>query len=185
MWPVWVAAAVLIVGVVCVFNSCVRLRNRAREAFAGVDVQLERRHDLVPNLVKTVGAYARHERQTLDDVVRARSAATEASALPEKERSESGLQGGLDRLILLVERYPELKADRNFRRLHDDLVEVEDHLQYARRYYNGCVRDFNTRIQQVPANVVARLFGFSKLEFFELEERAGRRPPSVQWKETS
>ncbi|MCZ6786212.1 MAG: LemA family protein [Planctomycetota bacterium] len=183
MWGGWVAAIALLVWLVWLFNSCVRQRNKAREAFSGVDVQLKRRHDLVPNLVKTVGAYARHEKQTLEDAIRARGAASDASSLGDKERSENGLQGSLDRLVMLVERYPELKADKNFRRLHEDLVEVEDHLQYARRYYNGSVRDFNTRIEQVPANFLAPLFGFRALEFFNLEDRDERRAPPVQWEE--
>ncbi len=177
----WVAAIALLVWLVWLFNSGVRLRNKAREAFSGVDVQLKRRHDLVPNLVKTVGAYASHEKQTLEDALRARGEASGASSLGDKERSESSLQGSLDRLIMLVERYPELKADKSFRRLHEDLVEVEDHLQYARRYYNGSVRDYNTRIEQVPARFLAPLFGFAALEFFNLEDRDERRPPPVEW----
>ena len=176
-----IAAIALVVLLIWLFNSCVRLRNKAREAFSGVDVQLKRRHDLVPNLVKTVGAYASHEQETLEGAIRARGAASDASSLGDKERTETGLQGSLDRRIMLVERSPALKADKNFRRLHGDLVEVEDHLQYARRYYNGSVRDYNTRIEQVPARFLAPLFGFDALEFFNLEDRDERRAPSVEW----
>jgi len=177
------AAAALLAGVVWLFNSCVRLRNRAREAFSGVDVQLKRRHDLVPNLVRTVAAYAKHEREALEEVTRLRGAAGDAEAIDERERLERGLAGGLDRLLALVESYPALKADANFRRLQADLVEVEDHLQYARRYYNGAVRDYNTRIEQLPGNVLASLLGWQPLPFFQLREESERAAPSVRGEE--
>ena len=146
-WLLLVAAAVLLVWVALTFNAFIRLRNRVREAFSGVDVQLRRRHDLVPNLVKVVQAYASHERTTLEEVTEARGAAAGARAVAERELSENGLSRSLDRLIALVEAYPDLKADGNFLKLHGDLVEIEEHIQYARRYYNGAVRDFNNRIQ--------------------------------------
>ena len=177
-WP-WIAAAgVLLLGAVWIFNSCVRLRNRAREAFSGVDVQLKRRHDLVPNIVKTVQAYAEHEQETLEAVVRERGRAAMAQTMPAREETETGLKRSLDRLLVLVEQYPELKADASFRRLHEDLVEIEDHLQYARRYYNGAVRDYNNRIEQFPANLVAGLWSFEPLEFFQAEDDA-RDAPTV------
>jgi len=176
-------ALALVLGVVWLFNSCVRLRNRAREAFSGVDVQLKRRHDLVPNLVRTVGAYAQHERDALDEVTRLRGAAGAADAVDERERLERGLAGGLDRLLALVERYPDLKADANFRRLQADLVEIEDHLQYARRYYNGAVRDYNTRIEQLPGNALAAILGWRALPFFQLREETERAAPAVRGEE--
>lgn len=175
----WVLLAVLLVGAVWLFNACVRLRNRAREAFSGVDVQLKRRHDLVPNIVKTVQAYARHEQETLESVIAQRGAATTAQTVPARAESESGLRQSLDKLLLLVEKYPELKADENFRRLHGELVEIEDHLQYARRYYNGAVRDYNNRIQTFPANVLVGLWGFTSIEFFQLDDDAEREAPRV------
>jgi len=178
-FPLWLAAAVVVVGGVWLFNSAIRLRNRAKEAFSGVDVQLKRRHDLVPNLVRTVGAYAGHERGTLEEVTRLRADAEQAARVPEKERSEDGLRAGLDRLFALVERYPDLKADANFRRLQADLVEIEDHLQYARRYYNGAVRDYNTRIEQLPGNLLAGLAGWRPLEFFQLDADSEREAPRV------
>lgn len=180
----WVAigvGAVVVLWIVATFNGIVRLRNKVNEAFSGVDVQLERRHDLVPNLVKTVKAYAKHERETLEEVVEARSAAEKADALGERQQTENGLSRSLDKLIALVERYPELKADGNFRRLHGDLVEIEDDLQYARRYYNGTVRDHNTRIQQFPAALLAGLIGARPREFFEIEDPSERGATGISF----
>jgi len=182
----WVAiglGAVVVLWIVATFNGIVRLRNKVNEAFSGVDVQLKRRHDLVPNLVKTVKAYARHERETLEEVVEARTAAEEADALGDRQRTENGLSRSLDRLIALVERYPELKADGNFRRLHGDLVEIEDDLQYARRYYNGTVRDHNTRIQTFPAALLAGLIGARPREFFEVEDPSERGAVGISFEE--
>lgn len=159
------------------YNSCVRLRHKAKDAFAGVDVQLKRRWDLVPNLVKVVGAYAAHEKQTLEEVVRLRGAAEQAERVPERERAEGDLAGAIDRILVLVERYPDLKADANFRRLHGDLVELEDDLQYARRYFNAVVRDYNTRTQQLPGSLFAGLFGFRPLDYFQAEAAARGAPP--------
>ena len=171
---VLIVAGVLFLWGVWTFNAFVRLGNRTRDAFSGIDVQLKRRHDLVPNLVKVVQAYARHEQETLEAVVEARGEAEAASRLGDRERSESGLDRSLDRLIALVEQYPDLKADGNFRKLHGDLVDIED-----RRYYNGTVRDYNTRLQQFPANVLAGIFGRQPREFFQLEADTERRPPRV------
>ncbi len=180
---VYILLGVMAAGAIWLFNSAVRLRNRAREAFSGVDVQLKRRHDLVPNLVRTVGAYARHEREALEEVTRLRGAAEGATAIPERERSERGLGQGLDRLLAFVERYPNLKADANFRRLHGDLVEVEDHLQYARRYYNGAVRDYNTRIEQFPASLLAAVLRWRPLDLFQVAEAEERGAPRIQRQE--
>ncbi len=173
------AATVLVLWVALTFNAFVRLRNRVREAWSGIDVQLKRRHDLVPNLVKVVQAYARHERETLEEITRVRGEAAGAERLPERERNENRLGRSLDRLIALVERYPDLKADGNFRQLQQDLVDVEEHLQYARRYYNGAVRDLNNRVEQFPANLLAPLFGFAAEPFFEVESAAERGAPAV------
>lgn len=180
----WVAVgvgAVVVLWVVITFNGIVRLRNRVNEAFSGVDVQLKRRHDLVPNLVKTVKAYAKHERETLEEVVEARGAAEQAEAMGDRQQTENGLSRSLDKLIALVERYPELKADGNFRRLHGDLVQIENDLQYARRYYNGTVRDHNTRIQQFPAAVLAALLSAKPREFFEIEDPAERGTQQISF----
>jgi LemA protein len=161
------------------YNAFVRLHHRVREAFAGVDVQLKRRHDLVQNLVATVSAYARHEREALEEVTRARGAAAEAGRVEEKERTEAGLSRSLARLIALVERYPDLKADEGFRRLQADLVELEDHLQYARRYYNGTVRNLNTRYQQLPSSLLAALLRRRPEPYFQLDADGERAAPRV------
>lgn len=181
-WIGWSAIGALLgVGIwlALTFNAFVRLGNRVREAWSGIDVQLKRRHDVIPNLVKVVGAYARHERETLEEITRLRGEASGAEALADRERSENRLGRSLDRLIALVERYPDLKADANFRQLQQDLVEVEEQLQYARRYYNGAVRDLNNRVEQFPANLVAPVFGVSSRRFFEIESPVERGAPRV------
>lgn len=172
-----VAAGALWVGLS--FNSLVRLRNRVREAFSGIDVQLKRRHDLVPSLVSSVKGYAGHERRLLEEVTQARVAARREATAEDRAISERGLSAGLDRLLLLVEAYPELRADRTFRELQSQLVEVEETIQYARRYYNGAVRDLNNRVQQFPVNMLARWFGVHSEAFFELAAPGERRPPSA------
>jgi LemA protein len=178
-WTVALVVVALLAWGALTFNGFVRLRNRMREAFSGIDVQLRRRHDLVPNLVRVVRSYAGHERLTLEEVARARGAAAGAAAVRDRERSENGLSRSLDRLIALVEAYPDLKADESFRALHRDLVEVEEHIQYARRYYNGAVRDYNNRIQQFPANLLAPLFRLRAGVFFEIVSTAERDAPAV------
>ncbi len=178
----YIGAGILFVALLwsaLLFNSLIRLRNRAREAFSGVDVQLKRRHDLVPNLVRTVSGYAKHEQGTLEEIVRLRSQAINAGALPERGRTESSLSESLSRLFLLVENYPDLKADQNFRQLQTQLVEVEDHLQYARRYYNGAVRDYNNRVEQFPGNLLASAFNFPPIDFFQLESQQEGKGPTV------
>jgi LemA protein len=164
---------------VIVFNRLVRERNQVRSAWSDIDVQLTRRHELVPQLVEAVKAYASHERSTLEAVteLRARSAALGSPA--EKARIEGEMEVGLHRLIALAEAWPELKADGNFLQLQRDLVEVEDHLQYARRFYNGAVRVYNTRIDTFPDLLVARPFAFRPAEFFAVEGEPVRAAPRL------
>src|SRR5688572_15268206 len=159
------------------FNRLVRLRNQARTAWADIDVQLMRRHDLVPQLVTAVQAYAGHERSVLEAVTELRSQAITLKSPARLGEVESALEQALGRLFALKEAYPDLKASDNFAQLQRDLVEVEEHLQYARRFYNGAVRDYNTAIQRVPDLVVARGFGFREAEFFQTgdDERAAIR----------
>lgn len=147
-----------------VFNRLVSLRNRKREAWSGVEVQLKRRHDLVPNLVAVVKGYAKHEQETLEAVA-----------------GERGMTERLVNLFALVERYPELRADASFRRLHGDLVEIEDDLQHARRYYNAVVRDLNTAISSFPTLLLARPMGFREEPFFEVESAAERLAQRIAW----
>lgn len=173
-----VVAGVLLWGVI-IFNRLVRDRNQVRAAWSDIDVQLTRRHDLVPQLVEAVRAYADYERATLSAVTELRTRAEQAASLPDKARLEDEMAAGLQRLIALAEAYPELKADGNFLQLQRDLVEVEDHLQYARRFYNGAVRIYNTRIETVPDLLVARPFRFTPAEFFAVDDEQARLAPRV------
>lgn len=156
------------------FNRLVRLRNRVRAAWADIDVQLTRRHDLVPQLLATVKAHASHERGTLGEVAELRARAVSLNSPAALGQVESALERALGRLFALNEAYPDLNASDSFVRLQEDLVAIEDHLQFARRYYNGSVRDYNTAIQQVPALLIARAFRFPASEFYQADadERA-------------
>jgi LemA protein len=169
MWEIAVVA-VLVVGTVVIYNSLVRLREQADTAWADVDVQLKRRYDLIPNVVETVKGYAGHEKTTLEAVIQARSRAMAAPGPAARSQAEGALAGALKSLFALSEAYPELKASEGFRQLQGTLAEIEDAIQNARRYYNAVVRDYNTRIGQVPSNVVARTFGFRERELFEADE---------------
>lgn len=162
-----------------VFNRLVRDRNLVRAGLSDIDVQLQRRGDLVPRLVETVRAYASYERNVLEEVTTLRSRAADASDVADRDRAEAELAGGIKRLLLLAEDYPDLKASDNFRQLMDELVSVEDHLQHARRYYNGAVRQFNTRVQQFPDLIVARALGFREAGFFSADIEA-RVVPEVR-----
>lgn len=172
--------AVLVIVVAMMYNSLVRLRETADGAWADVDVQLKRRHDLVPNLVETVKGYAGHEKGTFEAVVEARSRAMNASTPAAAAEAENMLTGALKSLFALVENYPQLRASENFGRLQDTLASLEDDIQKARRYYNAVVRDYNTKIGQVPTNLVARTFGFKDREFFEAGE-SEREVPNVDF----
>ena len=160
-------AAALLAWAVFAYNRLVRLRNQWRTAWADIDVQLQRRHDLVPQLVSTVGAYATHERATLDAVTALRAKALAMRHPEELGAVEAELEQALGRLVAVVEAYPDLKASDNFLQLQRDLVEVEEHLQFARRFFNGAVRDYNTAIERVPDVLVARATGFGPAEFFQ------------------
>jgi LemA protein len=162
---------------VLVFNRLVRLRNQVRSAWADIDVQLKRRHDLVPDLVATVAGYAGHERGALERVTELRAQAVALASPSRLGEVESALQGALAQILILQEGYPNLKANETFLRLQRDLVEVEDHLQYARRFYNGSVRDYHNGIQRVPDLAVARLFGFGPTEFFQASDEERQAAP--------
>jgi LemA protein len=178
----WIVAAVVVaiaLYAVVVFNRLVRQRNVVREGWSGIDVQLGRRTDLIPNLIETVKGYAAHERALFEEVTRQRAASIAAADVGTQAAAERDLQGSLRRLIALAEAYPDLKANQNFLELQHQLAEIEDHLQMARRYYNGAVRNFNIGIQSFPDVIVARLFGFQEAAFFELEDRAQGAAPQV------
>jgi LemA protein len=173
---------VALVAVIGIYNGIVRLRVRADNAWADIDVQLKRRHDLVPNLVETVKGYAGHERQTLEAVVAARSRAMEAGGPAAKGEAEASLGQALKSLFALSESYPQLRAIESFSQLQASLAQIEDALQSARRYYNAVVRDLNTRIAEFPSNVVAGVFGFTPREYFNLTAAAEREVPKMDLK---
>jgi LemA protein len=170
-----VILAMLIYGI-WIFNRLVRERNLVREGWSGIDVQLRRRTDLVPALVETVKGYAAHERKLFEDITAIRSASLAASNVKTQENAERELKGALSKLIALKEAYPNLKADQNFLKLQEQLAEIEDHLQMARRYYNGSVRNLNITIQSFPNVLIARPLGFTEAEFFEADDSASATP---------
>ena len=167
--------------VIGVYNSLVRLRVQADNAWADIDVQLKRRYDLIPNLVETVKGYAAHEKGTLEGVIKARNAAMSAQGPAAKAEAEGMLTGALRQLFALAEAYPQLRAVESFTALQGTLNEIEDHVQNARRYYNAVVRDLNTKIAQFPSNIIAGMFGFNAREFFELKDVAQREAPKVSF----
>jgi LemA protein len=172
--------------VACFYNALVRARTMLAEAWSGIDVQLKLRHDLVPNLVAIVKGYGAHELETLESVVRQRSAESPPASYQEATAvsgSERELTGVLGKIFALSEAYPDLKADASFINLQHKLVEIEDQIQYARRYYNGCVRDFNLRVEQVPSSMVAAFFKFTKADFFELDHLDIRNNPGVSFEQ--
>ncbi len=171
-----VAAAWLI----AVYNGLIRLRNRVDEAWSDIDVQLKRRYDLIPNLVNTVKGYAAHERELFEKVTQARTAAMQAGTPAEKEKAENILSGTLKSLFAVAENYPDLKASQNFLELQRELTDTEDKIQAARRFYNGNVRDFNTKIQVFPNNIIAGMLKFTAREFFGAEEEA-KEPVKVEF----
>jgi LemA protein len=170
--------------VIVTYNGLVSLKNRVAEAWSDIEVQMKVRYNLIPNLVETVKGYMGHERETLEKVVQARGAAMANHGSPDSQaQSENLLTGALRSLFALSENYPELKADSSFLNLQSELSEVEDKIQAARRYYNGSVRDLNTKIEQFPSNLVAQGFDFVQAAFFELEEAdaAARQPVKVEF----
>ena len=181
MWILLGLVLAVVLIAIGIYNSLVRLRVQCDNAWADIDVQLKRRYDLIPNLVETVKGYAGHERQTLEAVINARNRAMSAQGPAAKGEAEGMLAGALRQLFALAEAYPQLRAVESFTSLQGTLNEIEDHVQNARRYYNAVVRDFNTKIAQVPSNLIAGLFGFKGREFFELKEAGQREAPKVSF----
>ena len=168
--------ALLVVGLVLLYNRLVRLRNRVDNAWSQVDVQLRRRYDLIPNLVETVKGYAAHERETFEAVTAARTRAQAAGTVQDQAQAENMLSQALGRLFAVAEAYPELQADENFRQLQDELATTENRIAVSRQVYNDTVLSYNNAIQTVPGVLVAGPFGFAKREFFEIEEAAREAP---------
>lgn len=163
------------------YNSLVQLRVRADSAWSDIDVQLKRRHDLIPNLVETVKGYAAHEKGTFENIAKFRSQAMQASTPADKAQAENQLSGALKSLFAVAENYPELKASEQFTGLQSSLNSIEDNIQNARRYYNAVIRDYNTRVQSFPTNILAGMFGFQARQFFEVETPEDRQAVQVKF----
>ncbi len=186
LWIIVGVIAVLVVYTIAVYNSFVRLTQRAKEAWADIDVQLKRRYDLIPNLIETVKGYAAHERGVFEEVTAARAKATQmnvdpSNITPEQIQAiagaESALGGALGKLLAIAEAYPDLKANQNFAQLQTELSDTENKIQAARRFYNGNVRDLAIRLQSFPSNIIGNMFGFKEMEYFELEEDSVEKEP--------
>jgi LemA protein len=173
--------ALVFLWVIATFNNLVKLRNRTKEAWSDIDVQLKRRYNLIPNLVETIKGYAAHEKGLFEKVAEARSRAMGAKDLKEKGEAENALSGTLKTLFAVAENYPQLKASENFLELQRELRDTEDKIQAARRFYNSNVRDLNIKIESFPANLIANLFNFKKMDLFELVESAERKAPQVKF----
>lgn len=169
--------AIIVLWIIGAYNSFVTLVNRTKEAWADIDVQLKRRYDLIPNLMETVKGYAAHESSVFENVTKARAQAMQAGTPAEHSASENMLSGALKSLFAVSEAYPDLKANQNFLSLQAELSDTENKIQAARRFYNGNVRDLNTKIEVFPNNVIANMFHFEKQEFFELEEDSVAKEP--------
>ena len=168
---------IVLVWLVAKYNFFIKLVNRAKEAWADIDVQLKRRYDLIPNLVNTVKGYATHESEAFEKVTKARAEAMQAKTPEEKGQAENMLAGTLKSLFAISEAYPELKANQNFLALQTELSDTENKIQSARRFYNGNVRDLNTGLESFPGNLIASMFGFTKKEYFELTEGSAEKEP--------
>lgn len=176
-----IIVAVIVLWIIFTYNRLITLKNRAKEAWADIDVQLKRRYDLIPNLVETVKGYAAHERELFERVTEARTRAMGAQTIKEHSEAENFLSQTLKSLFAVAENYPQLRASENFLELQRELTDTEDKIQAARRFYNGNVRDLNIKIESFPANTVAAIFRFQKMEFFEIEEAAEREPVKVSF----
>jgi LemA protein len=184
LWIIIGLVALVLFFLVVLYNRLIRLRNSTQNAWAQVDVQLKRRHDLIPNLVETVKGYAAHERGTFDEVTQARTAAQKAQGPAEQGQAENILTQALGKLFAVAEAYPQLRATENFQQLQAQLAETEDKIQVSRQIYNDTVLTYNNAIQTVPANIVAGAFGFKPREFFEVGEEAERAAPQVSFSST-
>jgi LemA protein len=181
LYIILIAIAAIALWIVLAFNSLVVVRNRMKESWSDIDVQLKRRYDLIPNLVNTVKGYAEHEKETLDSVIQARARAMGAQSMKEHSEAENALTGALKSIFALSEAYPQLRAVESFTKLQDELTDTENKIQAARRFYNTNVLNLNNKTQQFPTNVIAPMFGFKKGDFFELSDKREREPVKVSF----
>lgn len=172
---------ILVFWIIGIYNGLVRLRNAVKNAWSQIDVQLKRRHDLIPNLVETAKGYMKHERETLESVTRARNLAQQASGVSEQGQAESGLSQALSNFFVVVEQYPDLKANENFLQIQEELTSTENRISFARQAYNDAVMTLNNKIEMFPSNIVAGMFNFAKSDFFEIENAAEREVPKVSF----
>ena len=182
-----ILAVIVVVGayLIYAYNALVKNKNLVAEGWSGIDVQLRRRADLVPNLVETVKGYAAHEDKLFRDLAELRAKSISGGSVTEQSQVSQAMTGMLGRLFAIAEAYPELKADANFRDLQDKLSGVEDEIQLSRRYYNGAVRNFNTMIESFPTNIISGFFQFTKADFFEIGDQAARQVPKVEFNKAS
>jgi LemA protein len=177
---IFIASAATIVWFIFTYNLFIRDKNLIKEAWSGIDVQLKRRHNLIPNLVESVKGYSNYERNLLENITRKRAEASKIESIKEKAPAESDLSGMLKNLFVVAENYPDLKANQNFLDLQNQLVEIEDQLQYARRYYNGAIRNYNIRVESFPSNIIAGILDFKQDNFFEISLATERSTPEVK-----
>ncbi len=181
IWILIGIAIVIVLWVIFIFNGLISLKNRTKEAWSDIDVQLKRRYDLIPNLIATVKGYAKHEERVFTKVTEARNMAMAAQNPQEKLQAENALTGALKTLFAVAENYPQLRANENFLALQGELAETENKVQASRRFYNGNVRDFNIKIETFPSVIIAKLFGFKQFELFEIGAEAQREVPKVEF----
>ena len=181
LYIILIIAAVIVFWAIIAFNRFIALINRAKEAWSDIEVQLKRRYNLIPNLVETVKGYAVHERELFEKVTEARTRAMGAQTMDEHSKAENVLSSTLKSLFAVSENYPQLKASENFLELQKELRDTEDKIQAARRFYNGNVRDLNIKIESFPARIIASLFNFKKMDLFEIEEEAAKKPVKVEF----
>jgi len=176
-----IAVVLVLIFAIFMYNRLIRSRNILNEAWSGIDVQLKRRHDLIPNIIETVKGYVKHERKVLEDITNLRSRLAGPATVQEKGQLENSFSQALKSIFALAEAYPDLKANQNFIELQHTLADAEEQIQLARRYYNGAARDYNIMVESFPDNIMARMFGFSKADFFEIELATEREVPGVKF----
>jgi LemA protein len=167
--------------IVSMYNSLIKLRNQVKNAWSQIDVQLKRRHDLIPNLIETVKGYMTHERETLQNITNARSQAMNATGVADKAKAEGELSGAMSKFFLVVENYPDLKANQNFLALQEELTSTENKISFSRQSYNDQVLFYNNKIQMFPSNILAGMFNFTQEQFFQVEDKADREVPKVSF----
>lgn len=181
LWIVLAVVVLILLSVIGIYNGLVQLRNQVKNAWSQIDVQLKRRHDLIPNLIETVKGYMQHERATLDSVTQARSRAMGAESIADKVQAETALGAAMSKFLVSVEQYPDLKANQNFIALQEELSSTENKIAFARQHYNDSVMGYNNQIQMFPSNFVAGSFNFKPEVFFEVEDKAQRATPQVKF----